>query len=380
MSQETKQFDNDMNQETSNPANIDSSSNITKPQEEKKYAFNQAEVNRDDAPNQNSFGGNNNKEGYCNNLHGQQPNVNQPQNGQAGPNGQWNGQPRPNSQWQGQAGPNGQWQGQPRPNQQWNGQPGPNNGWQQAPNGQWQQRPNGGWQQPGPNGQWQRQGGPNRQWNGQAGPSGQWNGQPRPNGQAQNSQQYSNNTNSEKKTVQNPFKMFNEPVKVPKIKTNEDARNVYFGVNQEYYNKVYKEYKAGKKISWNWSAFIFRSYWFFSRKMYAVGALYTVMMSFISLSVYQIAENMSNPQILAMILPWAIVFFALWAAAGMFGNYIYMAHMENKIVYPSDKVGSTEQITQINVMRGGFSVYGVILCFMATDLILTLVQYIAGML
>ncbi|MDO5294819.1 MAG: DUF2628 domain-containing protein, partial [bacterium] len=177
----------------------------------------------------------------------------------------------------------------------------------------------------------------------------------------------------------NPFKSMKQQQTLPEIKTEEQARDVYYGINQEYYKKVYKNYKAGKKVSWNWSAFIFRSYWFFSRKMYAMGSLYTVAMSLITLSVYQIYDNITNPNVALLALPWGLVSIVLWVLSGMFGNYIYMAHMENKIVYPNDRDVSKEKVAQLNVMRGGFSIYGVLLCFVASDLILTLLQALLGL-
>ena len=178
-----------MNQETNkqnNQKNMNSSSNVDDMQTEKKYAFNQAEVN---AENKTMAG-----------AEGQQ--------GQQGTNNQWQqGHPGMNGQWQqGHPGMNGQWQ---------QGQPGMNNQWQQG--------------QPGMNNQWQQQ-------------------------------QYQKNQENGNGPIQNQFKLFGEqPVKVPVIKNDQDARNVFYGMNQPYYNKAYGQYKQGKKIGWNWSAFIFGS-------------------------------------------------------------------------------------------------------------------------
>ena len=285
-----------MNQETNkqnNQKNMNSSSNVDDMQTEKKYAFNQAEVN---AENKTMAG-----------AEGQQ--------GQQGMNGQWQ---------QGHPGMNGQWQ---------QGQPGMNNQWQQG--------------QPGMNNQWQQQ-------------------------------QYQKNQENGNGPMPNQFKLFGEqPVKVPVIKNDQDARNVFYGMNQPYYNKAYGQYKQGKKIGWNWSAFIFGSYWFFSRKMYMLGALLSVMSALIDTVLLQVADSLTDVRMVAIALPWLLMELAIHVAVGMFGNYMYMAHMESKIVYPSDKKGSTEEITKWNVVRGGISIYGIIVAYASYSLLLSLAQYIA---
>ena len=296
-----------MNQETNkqnNQKNMNSSSNVDDMQTEKKYAFNQAEVN---AENKTMAG-----------AEGQQ--------GQQGTNNQWQqGHPGMNGQWQqGHPGMNGQWQ---------QGQPGMNNQWQQG--------------QPGMNNQWQQQ-------------------------------QYQKNQENGNGPMPNQFKLFGEqPVKVPVIKNDQDARNVFYGMNQPYYNKAYGQYKQGKKIGWNWSAFIFGSYWFFSRKMYMLGALLSVMSALIDTVLLQVADSLTDVRMVAIALPWLLMELAIHVAVGMFGNYMYMAHMESKIVYPSDKKGSTEEITKWNVVRGGISIYGIIVAYASYSLLLSLAQYIA---
>ena len=135
--------------------------------------------------------------------------------------------------------------------------------------------------------------------------------------------------------------------------------------------------KQGKKIGWNWSAFIFGSYWFFSRKMYMLGALLSVMSALIDTVLLQVADSLTDVRMVAIALPWLLMELAIHVAVGMFGNYMYMAHMESKIVYPSDKKGSTEEITKWNVVRGGISIYGIIVAYASYSLLLSLAQYIA---
>lgn len=56
-----------------------------------------------------------------------------------------------------------------------------------------------------------------------------------------------------------------------------DEAKKFVGVNSQRYMPKFAAFKIGKKISWNWAAFLFPCAWFASRKMYAkavlVGAL-----------------------------------------------------------------------------------------------------------
>lgn len=52
--------------------------------------------------------------------------------------------------------------------------------------------------------------------------------------------------------------------------------------SRRYIPKFYAMEKTGKKISWNWAAFFFAPYWYFYRKLYAVGAVLMVLLLAIS--------------------------------------------------------------------------------------------------
>lgn len=47
---------------------------------------------------------------------------------------------------------------------------------------------------------------------------------------------------------------------------------------RRYIPKFYYMEKTGKKVSWNWAAFLFAPYWYFYRKMYALGAIFMVLL------------------------------------------------------------------------------------------------------
>ncbi len=82
------------------------------------------------------------------------------------------------------------------------------------------------------------------------------------------------------------------------------------GKKQEYYVPKFKIMKqTGKKTSWNWGAFLFSAMWFVYRKMY----LYAVLTFFVAGGLSYISSYLS---------------FAFYIVLGIFGNYIYMNHLE----------------------------------------------------
>ena len=190
-------------------------------------------------------------------------------------------------------------------------------------------------------------------------------------------------------------KMVNGKMRLPRIRSKEDARRLFFAPGR--IGKVYGIFKAyctrvgsgpfptelfdetGKKISWNWAAFIFNPTWFFSRKMYLFGMIGTFMTSVYTVGSYMIYNNINHPNIVNIILPWSLLFLAMYVAVGMFGNYLYISHMENKIVYPGERELTEEQIAQINFMRGGVSINGIIMAFLASNIMLLIVEELVTM-
>ncbi len=53
-----------------------------------------------------------------------------------------------------------------------------------------------------------------------------------------------------------------------------------------YISKFMKQKKSGRKLSWNWAAFLFTPYWFFYRKLYKAGALFLAISIALSLVTY----------------------------------------------------------------------------------------------
>lgn len=147
----------------------------------------------------------------------------------------------------------------------------------------------------------------------------------------------------------------------PTIISKEDARKVFFGNNAEYYMNFYKKYnETGKKISWNWCSCLLSPMWFFARKMYLFGALFTFISTLFSLGASMIFEHGANQKIMSLMLPWSIAFLLFSVCLGLFGNYLYITHMENKIKYPGESGLNNQQVAQFNLIRGGISVNGIL--------------------
>ena len=98
----------------------------------------------------------------------------------------------------------------------------------------------------------------------------------------------------------------------------------FAGIDAEYYLEKWKQIEAtGKKITWNWAAFLFHFLWFAYRKMYyyayILAGLFLIRLSF----KFQFD------------LPWFagyLVKYFDWILPGMFGNYLYYHHARRKII------------------------------------------------
>ena len=84
--------------------------------------------------------------------------------------------------------------------------------------------------------------------------------------------------------------------------------------NQDFYIARFAEMKQGnKKATWNWCAFLVTPLWLLHRKMYLYGIIYTVV---------------------CMVIPElpAVIDLLISVLMGVFGNYIYMMHLEKLAV------------------------------------------------
>ena len=84
--------------------------------------------------------------------------------------------------------------------------------------------------------------------------------------------------------------------------------------------------------------------------------------------------NINHPNVLSIMTTWSVLFLVLSVAAALFANYMYISHMENKIVYPGEKQLTEIQLSQINIMRGGVSLNGIILAFLCSNIMMLIID------
>ena len=123
----------------------------------------------------------------------------------------------------------------------------------------------------------------------------------------------------------------------------------YVGNNSHYYLPRFQSIAAGRRVSWNWSAFLFTSYWLMYRKNYLTGiitliinALYTIMFSVCSTqmeTLFGLSPNgmLSSPEaytelfynnesfryLMVCMALLSLVEVALRVFLGLFGNWTY---------------------------------------------------------
>lgn len=145
-------------------------------------------------------------------------------------------------------------------------------------------------------------------------------------------------------------------------------------VNGFRYIPKFKEFKKGKKASWNWSAFLFPHGWYAFRKMYLLAALLGAVAVAASMLTIPLETALSdiNPQsnyemMLAMgdVLkgsgPVPIIFFAVATAlnlglrivAAIFADYSY----KNKVISSCKEIKEAEDKEQITAKKGGISFF-----------------------
>jgi len=158
-----------------------------------------------------------------------------------------------------------------------------------------------------------------------------------------------------------------------------------------YCPKFVKMKKGGRKVFWNWFAFLIPEYFFFYRKCYGLGSLalaiklmvFTLMTPFsniLSSMNTNYADMYTNPTIPAdtppSILLFALIGYALLAASmvifGLFGNYFYKMHCVEAIknIKSND---DTEDIHEEISRRGGVTIWAPLVCFAVYQLLINII-------
>lgn len=157
-----------------------------------------------------------------------------------------------------------------------------------------------------------------------------------------------------------------------------------------YIPKFYKLEHSGKKASWNWAAFLFAPYWYFYRKMYALGAIFMAVMLLASAATttprflevsetqgtaiaeiqqqladgdlsqqeayYSYLNALSVVYTLPESLTLAGISFAIHLLSGVFANYWYKQKTEKDIQRIRGLSASPEGYRLLLFRRGGVSV------------------------
>ena len=156
--------------------------------------------------------------------------------------------------------------------------------------------------------------------------------------------------------------------------TADEAKKFVVSNTHRYIPKFLK-FSKGKKLSWNWLAFISPCGWFLSRKMYAIGAFiaaleiaFKIIMLPIANSVYEYlpmlenygatgitpdlaVEILSKIGILPILIVWGIAFvnLVIMLISAMFGDYIYKNHTISTIT----KIKAESEDIEENIRKKG---------------------------
>lgn len=116
----------------------------------------------------------------------------------------------------------------------------------------------------------------------------------------------------------------------PQFDAQEVREAAFIGANVLYYVLNFKRLRSlNTTNSWNWSAFFFGSFWLLYRKMYAVfGLTYAINVAF---------NLIFSPAASGFGMAYSL---AVGALFGLFGNYLYMKHVERHLK-KADALGET---------------------------------------
>ena len=163
-------------------------------------------------------------------------------------------------------------------------------------------------------------------------------------------------------------------------KVSDIAEFVQMNANR-YIPKFYKMERHGKKISFNWAAFIFSPYWFFLRKMHVIGFVIMLIMLLTTgactterlvnsskqyteavqqyyegeLSYEELAEVSGKLIKLPEVTIMTVSSIAIKVFCGLFGNYLYKKKVEKDIDDCRQKASSPQEYRLMIFKRGGIS-------------------------
>jgi Protein of unknown function (DUF2628). len=156
--------------------------------------------------------------------------------------------------------------------------------------------------------------------------------------QPQNQNPYANSYNN-----QNSDPQWDQPQRLQDMAT-------FIGKKAPYYIASFKKMKFKKgNISWNWGAFIFTTCWLFYRKMYKVGGIllgFDVLTSLLEVLTPKASYRFSSVNL------------GIAVAMGLFGNRIYMEHVEKELKL-ADSLDAHQREQYLST-RGGTNIGAVV--------------------
>lgn len=155
---------------------------------------------------------------------------------------------------------------------------------------------------------------------------------------------------------------------------------LFVGQNTHYFLPKFKDMATkGKKVSWNWAAFLFDCFYLFYRKMWGPAIVTAVLKLALSVPSLVLFYNMfflqmgldmpSGEGTLTLMYQLSNIFYILSlvmrAAISLFTNYLYQRQVFYSVGKLRDRKDSPEYSTLLTA-KGGTSVKAVVLCIVAT--------------
>lgn len=163
----------------------------------------------------------------------------------------------------------------------------------------------------------------------------------------------------------------------------------FVGQNPQYYVPRFKRIAEGRRVSWNWAAFLFPQYWLFFRKQYLWGALYTLYQILYQVFAYAVfepflgssgefdlralMEGLAGTPLFYVLYIAALVSAGLGVVFGLFGNALYYHSAVKKIrAYREDHpLYYAQELREL----GGVSLVLPLIAYFAPNVILQIISH-----
>ena len=117
---------------------------------------------------------------------------------------------------------------------------------------------------------------------------------------------------------------------------------------------------TNRTTDWNWCSFLFGTYWFAYRKMYVIAAIYCGI---------TLVAGLLN-------IFGSVITIAAWFCSGIFGNYLYMKHVEQRL---QEANSMPEPMRTQHIGKHSGTSVGAVFLFLLPSLLLSLLLVSAGL-